>query len=59
MTRKQWIATCAAKIVEFYGNGFRRRAEAAAADYLDRQSLDDDPIGAAVLIMEGFTMARE
>lgn len=39
----------------FCGDAARSRAEIAAAEYLDRQSLDDDPDAAAILTMEGWS----
>lgn len=59
MDRNTWIKKCADKICEFYGIGYRRTAERYAAAYVDSQSVNDDPIGAAILIMEGISYAND
>lgn len=56
--RKEWSRSFVNEIVKFYGEGCRRQAEDAAVDYLSMQSVKDDPIGAAVLVMEGWSYAQ-
>jgi len=55
MTKPEWIKACADQICKFYGEGARRQAEQAAQYRVEMQSTEDDPIGEALLIMEGWS----
>jgi hypothetical protein len=53
-----WIKKFSDRICTYYGEDARDRAERAAQTYLDGGDIRDDPDAAAVLIMEGWAMAR-